>query len=190
MSRILKNKDNKVTYAYGNGHVGIDIISATGGETTVLSHTKGKVIAVVDDKDKDNNTKGVATYGNYVQIEHENGYSTLYAHLRKGVKVKKGDYLPKGTELGIMGESGNAYGEHLHFEVRKNNYVTDPTKYLEDDLPNQSEDFGFKLMYRVHLVDGEWLDWVEASDNETPKYNEYAGLYGKPIDGVQIKLIK
>ena len=203
MSRILKNRENYITQGYNGdvkgGHTGVDVISVTGhGIPDIIAHSAGVVVASVNTKDRDNTATGANSYGNYVQIKHPNNMYTLYAHLKKGsVKVKQGDKVSKGQLLGTMGNSGRTSGTsattgiHLHFEVRnKDNYVIDPTKYLEDDLPNQSEDFGFKLMYRVHLVDGEWLDWVEASNNETPKYNEYAGLYGKPIDGVQIKLVK
>lgn len=190
MSRILKDKDYKVTNPYGEGHVGIDVISATGGETQVLAHTSGVVHAIVDNKGNQKGSSGVASYGNYVQIKHDGGYYTLYAHMQKGLKVKKGERVEKGQVLGTMGNTGNSYGEHLHFEVRNpQNYVINPTEYLNKDLPNEIEkDAG--LYYRVHLLkENKWLDWVKESNNETPNYNEYAGIYGKEIDGIQIKIV-
>lgn len=192
MSRILKEKENKITNPYGDGHVGVDVVSATGGETQVLAHTSGVVHAIVDSKGNQKGSTGVASYGNYVQIKHDGGYYTLYAHLRKGLKVKKGERVEKGQVLGTMGNTGNSYGEHLHFEVRNpQNYVINPTEYLENNLPNEKEEEDMKLYYRVHLLkENKWLEWVEQSDNETPKYFEYAGLYGKEIDGIQIKLVK
>ena len=66
------------------------------------------------------------------------------------------------------------------------------TKYIEGNLPNEDErGDDMKLYYRVHLLkEKKWLPWVEQSTNEKPNYNEYAGLYGKQIDGIQIKLDK
>lgn len=191
MSRILKDKDYKITNPYGDGHVGIDVISVNGGKTEVIAHTSGVVHALVDNKANEKGTTGLASYGNYVQIKHDGGYYTLYAHMQKGLKVKKGERVEKGQVLGAMGNTGNSYGEHLHFEVRNpQNYVINPTEYLEKDLPNEKQEGqNMKLYYRVHLLkEKKWLDWVEASDNETPQYYQYAGIYGKQIDGVQIKI--
>ena len=64
------------------------------------------------------------------------------------------------------------------------------TKYLNEDLPYERGD-DLRIYYRVHLLkDNKWLPWVMDSANEKPNYNEYAGLYGKEIDGIQIKIDK
>lgn len=55
-------------------------------------------------------------YGNYLIIEHPNGAKTRYAHL-KSVSVSLGDYLQQGELIGTMGDTGEATGCHLHFEV-------------------------------------------------------------------------
>lgn len=58
-------------------------------------------------------------YGIFVFIEHPNGTKTRYAHLAKSL-VKIGDYVKKGQEIGLMGNTGNTHGPtgcHLHFEV-------------------------------------------------------------------------
>lgn len=137
MSRILKDKTNQITQAYGNGHTGIDIIGKEGWPD-IIAHSDGVVVVAVDGRDRDLNAKGVNQYGNYVQIKHPNGMYTLYAHLKKGsVKVKKGDNVTKAELLGTEGNSGVTYGPHIHFEVRnKDNYVIDPTPYIDADLPN------------------------------------------------------
>lgn len=191
MSRLIKDKDYKITQNYDKNHVGVDIVGTTGGTSYIKAHSDGVVYNVVDGKNNDRNSSGVSSYGNYIQLKHSDGYYTLYAHLKKGLKLKKGDVVKEGSVIGTMGNSGNSTGTHLHFEVRNpNNYVIDPTKYLNEDLPYERGD-DLRIYYRVHLLkDNKWLPWVMDSANEKPNYNEYAGLYGKEIDGIQIKIDK
>lgn len=151
MSRVFKTYKNKITSPYGtrvlNGewtnHQGIDLVGTTDGTDSLLdhitAHTKGKVIKVVS------HIPGFVSggsYGNHIIIEHENGYKTLYAHLKyQSITVKAGDVVKKGQVIGYMGETGTAYGSHLHFEVRKDDIRINPTTYINEDLPNQeSED--------------------------------------------------
>ncbi len=61
-----------------------------------------------------------SSFGNYVVIDHGNGKHTLYAH-SKSLNVSKGDIVKKGQQLGLMGDTGNVTGPHLHFEVRIKN---------------------------------------------------------------------
>ncbi len=63
-------------------------------------------------------------YGNYIIIDHENGYKTLYAH-NEEIYVSVGDYVSAGQSIGKMGNSGRVYGAtgiHLHFEISYNGY--------------------------------------------------------------------
>lgn len=55
-------------------------------------------------------------YGNYIIINHKNGYYTLYAHLSK-ILVSKGQIVPSGNLIGYMGSTGISTGSHLHFEA-------------------------------------------------------------------------
>ena len=166
--------------------------------------------------------------------------------------------MTQAQHLGIMGETGKAYGRHCHFEVRKpNDKRINPTKYIYCDLPNMSNsvmyqtwdckkkkwlpnvkegtnDFAGNIgnavggiyidnleyrvhdlkknkwlpyvvgrkdyagnkspidgvqvkgaTYRVHIKGGKWLAWVSKVDDTK---NGYAGIYGKEIDAVQIKI--
>jgi len=74
---------------------------------------------VVPDPDESNQIGGWnGGYGNFVLIQHAfgNNIETRYAHLEK-VLVQIGDYVTQGQEIGLMGETGDATGCHLHFEV-------------------------------------------------------------------------
>jgi LysM repeat protein len=71
-------------------------------------------------------------YGNYVVIDHGNGYKTLYAHmLNNSVVVKPGQVVGRGTKLGIMGSTGRSTGTHLHFEVISPKGHLDPLSVLK-----------------------------------------------------------
>jgi murein DD-endopeptidase MepM/ murein hydrolase activator NlpD len=68
-------------------------------------------------------------YGNLVMIDHGNGYATVYAHLSQiNVSVCQG--VGAGTVIGAAGNTGNSFGAHLHFEVRKNGGFINPWNVL------------------------------------------------------------
>ena len=58
-------------------------------------------------------------YGNYVVIDHGNGYKTLYGHMAIGSTiVQAGQVVRQGQKLGRMGSTGRSTGTHLHFEIK------------------------------------------------------------------------
>ena len=132
--RILEKGNCEITQGYNDNHHANDIVG--GGYTLdyVVAHSDGKVIFCQDGYGNMKGSTGNASYGNCVKIDHGNGYATLYAHMRKGLLVKNGDYVKKGQRLGYMSDSGNAYGGHLHFEVWKDRVRINPTEYLDKDL--------------------------------------------------------
>lgn len=69
-----------------------------------------------------------SSYGNYCIINHGNGYATLYAHQSRLPLVKVGDTVSKGQVIGYVGNTGNSYGAHLHFELRVNGVRDDVLK--------------------------------------------------------------
>ena len=85
----------------------VDIANRCG--TPVVSAAEGLVV----DISADSWSYG---YGRYVVVEHPNGVKTRYAHLRRSA-VSLGDYVEQGELVGEMGETGEASGCHLHFEV-------------------------------------------------------------------------
>lgn len=99
-------------------HDGIDI-GGTGGNLNGQAADSiggGKVTEVGYDENG---------YGNYVVVDHGNGYTSLYGHLQKAT-VKQGETVSAGQQVGVIGSTGNSSGPHLHLRVRKNGQSIDP----------------------------------------------------------------
>lgn len=71
-----------------------------------------------------------AGYGLMVEITHESGLVTRYAHT-SAILVKVGDRVKKGQEIALVGSTGRSTGPHLHFEVVRNGVAVDPMRYLQ-----------------------------------------------------------
>lgn len=106
-------------YLYGYyGHTGIDIAAPKG--TPIYAADSGTVVKAV---------KQSYGYGWHIIIDHGNGYTTYYAH-NSALFVSPGQKVTKGQHIANMGRTGNATGNHLHFEVRYNGKVKNPVDYL------------------------------------------------------------
>ncbi len=70
-------------------------------------------------------------YGNYVVIDHGNGYQTLYAHMLKDIAVSAGQKVQQGQRLGTMGSTGRSTGTHLHFEIKSAGGNLNPLQMLK-----------------------------------------------------------
>jgi len=68
-------------------------------------------------------------YGNMVIVDHAGGLQTLYAHHQRNL-VRVGDAVRRGQPIALVGHTGNATGDHLHFEVRWNGGTVDPRTVL------------------------------------------------------------
>lgn len=67
--------------------------------------------------------------GNWVVINHGNGFVTKYMH-HDYYTVTEGQYVEKGQQVGVVGNTGNSFGAHLHFQVELNGVPVDPLLYL------------------------------------------------------------
>ncbi len=69
-------------------------------------------------------------FGNYIIVNHPNGYQTLYGHLSAS-RVKKGQSVTQATVIGLVGSTGYSTGAHLHFTVYKNGRLVNPSSVLK-----------------------------------------------------------
>jgi len=131
---------------YSKMHKGVDFAASTG--TPILAAGSGTLVYM--------GIKG--GYGNYVQIKHNNDYSTAYGHasrfnkkFRVGAKVKQGDVVA------YVGTTGRSTGPHLHFELLYRGSQVNPAKVKATS--------GIKLV-------GKELVRFESSKNEIDKYRK------------------
>ncbi len=110
-----------------NYHTGIDI--ATSIASPVYAAAEGVVV----------HSDWLGGYGKLIIIQHRNNKKTYYAHNIE-LLVDKGDRVKKGKVIALSGNSGRSTGPHLHFEIRTNNRVENPMKYLN----KQYLDNGFR----------------------------------------------
>ena len=98
-------------------HEGLDFTANTG--TQVIATAKGKVTRSGWD----------FGYGNVIEVQHAEGFSTRYAHMSKRI-AQVGDSVERGTVLGEVGSTGRSTGPHLHYEVFIRDRVINPAQVL------------------------------------------------------------
>ena len=69
-------------------------------------------------------------YGNMIDIDHGNGFTTRYAHASK-LLVKVGDVVQRGAVIALSGSTGRSTGPHVHFEVRYKGVAQNPNRFLQ-----------------------------------------------------------
>ncbi len=99
-------------------HLGIDIPSWH--KTKIFSTADGKVIKAGKN----------GSYGNYIEIDHGNGFKTRYGHLSK-ILVKRGDIVTIDQKIGLMGSTGRSTATHLHYEIRFDGKAINPYKFFK-----------------------------------------------------------
>ena len=104
--------ENKVKFHYGT-----DFAANSG--TAVCAFADGTVLAAGQDDG----------YGNYVKIRHADGYTTLYAHCSR-INASAGQTVKMGDPIAEVGDTGDATGYHLHFELHHNNIYLNPVYYV------------------------------------------------------------
>ena len=100
-------------------HYGVDLAAARG--TPIVASRSGTV-TVADYEE------GKAGY--HIVIDHLDGYESKYMHMDKYI-VSQGQFVVTGQIIGYCGQTGAATGDHLHFEIWKNNEVQNPADYVD-----------------------------------------------------------
>ena len=98
---------------FSTGSSGADVFAVAAGVVTFAGDKQG--------------------FGKMVQLDHGNGFETIYAHDQK-VLVKVGDVVKKGQVIALSGSTGRSSGPHVHFEVHKNGRVVDPASYIHSTV--------------------------------------------------------
>ena len=147
-AHVLKSGNEFITYDFGTrepidypSHNGVDLQSGKLGASDVIAIADGTVISV-NTSCTHNFAKGTDANGyvrscchacgNYVKLQHENGYYTRYLHLKPGsITVKVGQKVKAGDTLGRMGLTGQTSGLHLHFDVNDGCKYVDPIPYIQ-----------------------------------------------------------
>lgn len=99
-------------------HAGIDI---AGNKDDPVFATADGIVAQADYNHD--------LYGNLIVIKHKYGFETYYGHLN-GILVKVGQQVKRGDRIGLIGDTGESTGFHLHYEIRKDNVAIDPMTFL------------------------------------------------------------
>ncbi|WP_394970517.1 peptidoglycan DD-metalloendopeptidase family protein [uncultured Croceitalea sp.] len=122
----LKQEDiERVTFGFGETntatgvkfHNGIDLVGRAG--KNVMASADGIVKKATENEEN----------GNYVVIEHSEGYSTKYMHLRDR-NVTPGEKVSSGKTIGHVGNTGKSTGPHLHFEILKKDKPVNPASFI------------------------------------------------------------
>ena len=98
-------------------HYGLDIAADEG--TAIDCFANGTVTAVGES----------SSYGKYIIVDHSGGFSTLYAHCSR-ITVSSGSAVKEGQKIGEVGQTGEATGPHLHFELHSGDTYLDPIYYV------------------------------------------------------------
>jgi murein DD-endopeptidase MepM/ murein hydrolase activator NlpD len=112
---------------WGAWHYGVDLRGEVGA--TVVAAQPGTVITATDACHPTSSWGCGGGFGNYVTVVHADGLATIYAHL-SSIAVGAGQYVGAGQAVGAVGNSGNSYGPHLHFEVRLAGVPQNPCGYI------------------------------------------------------------
>ena len=99
-------------------HAGVDMQAKRGGK--IFATADGTIIQAGYNGD----------FGNFIEIQHGNGFTTHFAHLQE-IKVKKGRKVKRGQVIGLVGSSGRSTGAHLHYELCVKGQPINPVPFMQ-----------------------------------------------------------
>lgn len=161
-------------------HSGQDFLSINyGGDGCIYPLYAGYVLKVTNS----------GSYGNCVYVQHNDGYISLYAHMRQ-VYVKAGMKVGEDTVLGVEGATGNVTGKHLHLEVHKGQYhypaSIDPLKFIRerggDEVEKQLKIRLNGAEKQVQAIEKAGHNYVRLQDLRDSRISvDYDGKAGVPV---------
>lgn len=98
-------------------HKGVDYAASTG--TPIMAAGDARVVSA----------GWQGGYGNAVVLDHGRGYTTLYGHMSRTAKLKRGQSIKQGQVIGYVGSTGMSTGPHLHYEFRINGVHRNPLQH-------------------------------------------------------------
>ena len=155
---VLKSGLCEITQGFVNGHRGLDLVGPNYTLDDIVSYANGTVNMATNGYGNGHGEGVNWAYGNFVKILNDDGTVCLYAHMEY-TSVKVGQRVSKGQVIGRMGNSGNSFGGHLHWEFWScNDYYKniDPSPYLspkEIKLPIPVERDKTKRQFQVDYND-------------------------------------
>ena len=155
---VLKSGLCEITQGFINGHRGLDLVGPNYTLDDIVSYAHGTVNKATNGYGNGHGEGVNWAYGNFVKIINDDGTVCLYAHMEY-TSVKVGQRVSKGQVIGRMGNSGNSFGGHLHWEFWScNDYYKniDPSPYLspkEIVLPKPVERNKDKRQFQVDYND-------------------------------------
>ena len=203
----IKEKELIVTSPFGyrestkSFHKGIDLIGSNKSITSeIVAFEDGEVTRVINKGEKG----GTACS---VRIKHEGGCYTFYTHLKnESIVVKKGDKVKKGQKLGIIGNTGNTTGVHLHFQIDEGNGKNpiNPADYVFSNKPlpmikipdkyyrkgdvgeavSKIDDYLFQLYNNSRVLGIYYGNYTVKYIKQFQKEAKKKGIYDDKADGV------
>lgn len=164
----LNNGERIRTHGYYSCLYAIDFTSLYNQPAGKAIAARGGIVSNVNDMGRQNGAlengddpRGDG-FGNWVAIQHESGETSFYAHLNE-VKVKIGDEVKVGQEIGIEGSSGQAGARHLHFSVHR-------AKNSKSTLhPPYWHDFYETIPYKLEFIN-------EKGSLQSTDISQFAGI--------------
>ncbi|MBQ3865307.1 MAG: peptidoglycan DD-metalloendopeptidase family protein, partial [Clostridia bacterium] len=159
--RFIKPKEVYVASGFGERedgmHRGWDLLGREG--ENIYAAASGTVVTAIGPKGGFTYTAGAfyTGYGYCIVIEHEDGYSTLYGHC-SDICVELGQEVKQGEKIGEIGMTGQASGNHVHFEIRHGNTRLNP-----------ANGFMYEGTTTIYDLRNNAVPAVTASSEETKK---------------------
>ncbi|MEX2486479.1 MAG: peptidoglycan DD-metalloendopeptidase family protein [Nitriliruptoraceae bacterium] len=112
---------------WGRMHYGVDLATSMG--SGIGAAQSGTIVWRVTGCNPTSSWGCGGGFGNYVVVDHGGGFATVYAHMEQ-VNVSTNQEVSAGQSLGTVGNSGNSYGPHLHFELYDGGQRKNPCNYI------------------------------------------------------------